>query len=138
MINRQITDFLAATSAQIKSVNPACANDIKRLPVPVTSYSDEMQEKTRQLKKTLRTNLYQHYRVHRMSTKAKLVIKSLFQAFMEDIRLLPTDTCKNASNEYNASGDGGRAIVIADYIAGMTDRYAIREYERIFDPIKLT
>ncbi|MCI0507247.1 MAG: deoxyguanosinetriphosphate triphosphohydrolase [Gammaproteobacteria bacterium] len=138
MINRQITDFLAATSAQIKSVNPACADDIKQLPAPIAVYSDEMQGKTRQLKKTLRTSLYQHYRVHRMSTKAKLVIKSLFQAFMDDIRLLPTDTCKNASIEYNASGDGARAVVIADYIAGMTDRYAIREYERIFDPIKLT
>ncbi|HEY5602999.1 MAG TPA: deoxyguanosinetriphosphate triphosphohydrolase [Gammaproteobacteria bacterium] len=138
MINRQITDFLAATSAQIQSLNPACAADVKQLSAPIAIYSDAMKEKVQQLKKTLRTSLYQHYRVHRMSTKAKLVIKSLFQAFMDDIRLLPTEPCKQASNEYNAPGGQGRATVIADYIAGMTDRYAIREYERIFDPIKLT
>ncbi len=138
MINRQITDFLAATSEQIKSVNPSSVNDIKQLSAPIATYSDAMREKAQQLKKMLRTNLYQHYRVHRMSTKAQLVIKSLFRAFMDDIRLLPTDTYKTTLNEYNASGDQGRAIAIADYIAGMTDRYAIREYERIFDPIKLT
>ena len=138
MINRQITDFLAATSEQIKSVNPSSVDDIKQLSAPIATYSDAMREKAQQLKKMLRTNLYQHYRVHRMSTKAQLVIKSLFQAFMDDIRLLPTDTYKTTLNEYNASGDQGRATAIADYIAGMTDRYAIREYERIFDPIKLT
>jgi dGTPase len=138
MINRQITDFLAATSEHIKSVNPSSVDDIKQLSAPIATYSDAIKEKAQQLKKMLRTNLYQHYRVHRMSTKAQLVIKSLFRAFMDDIRLLPTDTYKNTLNEYNASGDQGRAVAIADYIAGMTDRYAIREYERIFDPIKLT
>ncbi|WP_455206337.1 deoxyguanosinetriphosphate triphosphohydrolase [Kaarinaea lacus] len=138
MINRQITDFLEATTKRIESIKPACAEDIKQQSAPIATYSDAMKEQAQQLKKTLRINLYQHYRVHRMTTKAQLVIKSLFQSFMNDIRLLPTDTYKNALNEYNASGDQGRAIAIADYIAGMTDRYAIREYERIFDPVKLT
>ncbi|MEJ2181035.1 MAG: deoxyguanosinetriphosphate triphosphohydrolase [Gammaproteobacteria bacterium] len=138
MINCQITDFLAATNAHITSSKPTCAADIKQLSSPIATYSESMKERTQHLKKTLRTNLYQHYRVHRMSTKAQIVVKSLFQAFMNDIRLLPTDTYKNALKEYNASGDTGRAIAIADYIAGMTDRYAIREYERIHDPIKIT
>jgi dGTPase len=138
MINCQITDFLAATNAHITSCKPTCAADIKQLSSPIATYSESMKERTQHLKKTLRTNLYQHYRVHRMSTKAQIVVKSLFQAFMNDIRLLPTDTYKNALKEYNASGDTGRAIAIADYIAGMTDRYAIREYERIHDPIKIT
>jgi dGTPase len=138
MINRQITDFLEATGDHIQSVAPRNLDDIKQLSAPIATYSDAMKEKTQQLKKTLRTNLYQHYRVHRMSRKAQLVIKSLFQAFMDDIRLLPMDTYKNTLKEYNATGDQGRATAIADYIAGMTDRYAIREYERIFDPIKLT
>jgi len=138
MINCQITDLLAATGRNIQSINPEKLEDIKQLSAPVATFSDPMKEKTQQLKKMLRLDLYQHYRVHRMSNKAKLVIKSLFQAFMEDIRLLPTDTYKNTLSAYNASGDQGRAIAIADYIAGMTDRYAIREYERIFDPVKLT
>ena len=138
MINCQITDFLAATNAHITTSKPTCAADIKQLSSAIATYSESMKEKTQHLKKTLRTNLYQHYRVHRMSTKAQIVVKSLFQAFMNDIRLLPTDTYKNALKEYNASGDTGRAVAIADYIAGMTDRYAIREYERIHDPIKIT
>ena len=138
MINCQITDFLAATNANIDSFQPGCALDIKKLSSGIATYSDSMKEKTQLLKKSLRINLYQHYRVHRMSNKAQLVIKSLFQAFMNDIRLLPTDSYKNTTKEYNASGDTGRAIAIADYIAGMTDRYAIREYERIYDPVKLT
>ena len=138
MINLQITDFLEATNAHIKSIKPTCTADIKKLSSPIATYSDGMKEKTQFLKKTLRSNLYQHYRVHRMSSKAQLVIKSLFEAFIKDIRLLPTDTYKNTLKEYNASGDNGRAIAIADYIAGMTDRYAIREYERIYDPVKLT
>ncbi len=138
MINCQITDFLDATTTHLNSLTPACADDIKQLPTPIASYSDTMKEKTQTLKKTLRSNLYQHYRVHRMSNKAQLVIKSLFKAFTDDIRLLPSDTYKNTLEAYNASGEPGRAISIADYIAGMTDRYAIREYERIFDPVKLT
>jgi len=138
MINCQITDFLAATNAHITSIKPTCAADIKKISSPIATYSESMKAKTQHLKKTLRANLYQHYRVHRMSTKAQIVIKSLFQAFINDIRLLPTDTYENALKEYNASGDTGRAIAIADYIAGMTDRYAIREYERIHDPVKLT
>lgn len=138
MINCQITDFLGATNANIDSIQPGSAVDIKKLSSAIATYSDGMKEKTQLLKKTLRNNLYQHYRVHRMSSKAQLVIKSLFQAFMNDIRLLPTDSYKNTLKEYNASGDTGRAITIADYIAGMTDRYAIREYERIYDPIKVT
>ncbi|WP_455220338.1 deoxyguanosinetriphosphate triphosphohydrolase [Kaarinaea lacus] len=138
MINCQITDLLAATSKNIQSINPKSIDDIKQLSTPVATYSNTMREKTQQLKKMLRLNLYQHYRVHRMSNKAQLVIKSLFRAFMDDIRLLPTDAYKNTLNAYNASGTQGRAISIADYIAGMTDRYAIREYERIFDPVKLT
>jgi len=138
MINCQITDLLAATGRNIQSVNPKKLEDIKQLPTPAATFSDPMKEKTQQLKKMLRLDLYQHFRVHRMSNKAKLVIKSLFQAFIEDIRLLPTDTYKNTLIAYNTSGEQGRAIAIADYIAGMTDRYAIREYERIFDPVKLT
>ena len=92
MINCQITDFLAATNAHITSSKPTCAADIKQLSSAIATYSKSMKEKTQYLKKTLRTNLYQHYRVHRMSTKAQIVVKSLFQAFMNDIRLLPTDT----------------------------------------------
>jgi dGTPase len=83
-----------------------------------------MYEKNRELKALLRTHLYRHYRVMRMSAKARRIISELFQAFMEDPRLLPP--------QFNKRQEGVAARQIADYIAGMTDRYAIREHRRIF------
>jgi len=138
MINCQVTDFLDATNAKIHAINPKSSQDIRELSAPIASYSDSMAQQTQQLKRSLRTNLYQHYRVHRMSTKAQKVIKSLFEAFINDIKLLPTTPYKQAQHEYTNHGEAGRAITIADYIAGMTDRYAIKEYERVFNPTTLT
>ncbi|MGD8570085.1 MAG: deoxyguanosinetriphosphate triphosphohydrolase [Gammaproteobacteria bacterium] len=138
MINCQITDFLQATTDRINAVKPGSREDLVTLPTPVATYSDSMKAKTQKLKKTLRHHLYQHYRVQRMSKKAQNVVSSLFEAFMDDIKMLPTETRDSARKQLDTIGETGCAIVIADYIAGMTDRYAIREYERIFNPLKLT
>jgi dGTPase len=138
MINSQITDLLSATISNISKHKPASREDIQKLSAPIAGYSDSLKEKTVQLKQALRHNLYQHYRVHRMSMKAQKIIRSLFDVFINDIKMLPTHTYCNAQSEQAANGDNGRAIVIADYIAGMTDRYAIREYERIINPAILT
>ena len=77
------------------------------------------------LKKFLFDNLYRHYRVLRMTTKARRIVHELFAAFLDDPRLLPPDYRRGAFNE--------QARAISDYIAGMTDRYAIREHKRLFD-----
>ena len=77
-----------------------------------------------ELKRFLRTHLYQHYRVARMSAKSRRVISELFDAFHSDPRLLPPEF------QTRASADTPRAI--ADYIAGMTDRYALLEHRRLF------
>lgn len=138
MINSQITDLLSSTISNISKHKPSSREDIQKLSGPIAGYSDTLKEKTLQLKQALRHNLYQHYRVHRMSMKAQKIIKSLFDVFINDIKMLPTHTFCSAQSEQVANGDNGRAIVIADYIAGMTDRYAIREYERIINPAKLT
>lgn len=138
MINCQITDLLDATQSSINRHKPTCREDIQKLSAPIAAYSDNLKQKTLQLKKSLRLNLYQHYRVHRMSMKAQKIITSLFDVFINDIKMLPTHTFTNAQAEQETHGDNGRALVIADYIAGMTDRYAIREYERIINPTKLT
>lgn len=138
MINCQITDLLDASNARIRQHNPSSREDIQKLPEPIAAYSDSLREKTLQLKRFLRQNLYQHYRVHRMSMKAQKVISSLFEAFINDIKMLPAHTFENARSAEHQQGDSGRATVIADYIAGMTDRYAIMEYERIINPAKLT
>jgi dGTPase len=83
-----------------------------------------MRELNRELKNFLRLHLYRHYRVMRMSAKAQRIINELFQVFMADRRLLPPQFLQAAEMEHARS--------VADYIAGMTDRYAIREHRRIF------
>jgi dGTPase len=89
-------------------------------------FSPEMREQQTELKRFLRTNLYQHYRVNRMSAKAQRIVRELFDVFMHDPSLLPDDYQKQSNTDQN------KARAVADYIAGMTDRYAIREYQRLF------
>ena len=91
-----------------------------------------------ELKRFLRENLYRHYRVHRMSHKAGNVITKLFQSMLNDLRLMPPEYRDKAQREEEKIGDSGRARIVSDYVAGMTDRYAIKEYKRIFDPTELT
>ncbi len=87
-----------------------------------------------ELKRFLRDRLYRHYRVQRMTRKARIVVTDLFRAFMEDPLLLPDEHRATSQRLANEQGDAGRARAVADYVAGMTDRYAISEHERIFVP----
>jgi len=97
-----------------------------------------MQTMNRELKRFLRNHLYRHYRVHRMTSKARSIIRALFDSFLDDPLLLPPEAQRKATELEAETGISGRARAVADYIAGMTDRYAIQEYERIFTPAKLT
>lgn len=81
-----------------------------------------MREAQHEMKRCLRGNLYQHYKVLRMTKKAHLIVADLFSAFLSDPRLLP--------EEYRDGGDQPRRV--ADYVAGMTDRYAMKEHRRLF------
>jgi dGTPase len=83
-----------------------------------------MRQQQIELKRFLHSKLYQHYRVSRMSAKAQRIIRELFAVFIEDVGLMPDE------HQERAKQDKPRAV--ADYIAGMTDRYAIREYQRLF------
>lgn len=134
MINCQITDLLHNSQKSIMDVTPTSRQDISCRSKPVLGFSHTMQQQTNALKIFLRSELYQHYRVHRMSTKADNIIQRLFDAFMDDPRLLPPEPKMKTRQLEHQSGTNGQARAIADYIAGMTDRYAIGEYERIFNP----
>ncbi len=123
MINTLVTDLIAQTESNIRTHAPQSVDEV-RAAVPLAAFSAEMHELNRELKAFLRTHLYRHYRVMRMTAKARRIIDDLFQAFMEDPRLLPP--------QFNPSAESERARSVADYIAGMTDRYAIREHRRIF------
>jgi dGTPase len=138
MINSQVTDFLTTTAQRIQASAPQTRDDVTAHDGPLVGFSDEMQGLNWELKRFLRDHLYRHYRVHRMSAKACNIIRSLFDAFFNDSRLLPPEQQRHVHTLETSAGENGRARGIADYIAGMTDRYAIREYERIFNATELT
>jgi len=123
MINTLIIDLTETTAARIARHQPASIDDVRRAP-PLAGFSPEVKAEAEELKIFLRDNLYRHYRVLRMTTKAKRVLRDLFTAFMADPRLLPP--------QYQERANQGQARAIADYIAGMTDRYAIKEHRRLF------
>lgn len=123
MINTLVSDVIAQTEKNIAALAPQKVDDVRAAPTLV-AFSEPMQELNRELKVFLRTHLYRHYRVMRMSAKAQRIIGELFQAFMEDRRLLPPQFLCAAELEHARS--------VADYVAGMTDRYAIREHRRLF------
>jgi dGTPase len=126
MINTLVTDLIAQSAANITAQNLQTLDDVRNAPALI-AFSPELNAKQRVLKKFLMTHLYRHYRVMRMSAKAQRIIRDLFDVFMTDSRLLPTQF-----QSAETQTDIERARVVADYIAGMTDRYAIREHKRIF------
>ncbi len=123
MINTLITDLVAQSGKNIAQANPRNIDEVRAAP-PLIGFSETIRAEQRELKQFLRTQLYQHYRVNRMSNKARRIIKALFEAFMEDPKLLPP--------QYQDKAKQDQARTIADYIAGMTDRYAIKEYRHLF------
>jgi len=138
IINDQVVDLITTSQAALQQENPATIDDVRLASETLIGFSPDMREQNLELKRFLRTHLYKHYRVHRMSAKAEKVISSLYTSFMNDIGLLPPDACDRTTRLEKQNGLDGKARGIADYIAGMTDRYALREYERLFDPASLT
>jgi dGTPase len=122
IINVMVGDLIRESENNIRTHAVHDLASVRAAP-PLIAFSNEMREQNRALKAFLRTHLYRHFRVMRMSAKARRIIGDLFGAFMDDSRLLPPQYQLPETN---------RARAIADYIAGMTDRYAIREYRRIF------
>jgi dGTPase len=138
MINVMVVDLIDTSRQNIEQANPQSIDDVRNHDSKMMAFSDEMNEKKLQLKQFLRKNLYQHYRVHRMTKKAADVIDALFNAFMDDPQILPEEAKSHYDTLKARNGEAGAARSIADYIAGMTDRYAIVEYERIFNPRQLS
>ncbi|MDK9702992.1 MAG: deoxyguanosinetriphosphate triphosphohydrolase [Sulfuritalea sp.] len=124
MIDAQVTDLLAESARRIAAAAPASLADVHAAPAMI-AFTDSMQAENRALKGFLREHLYQHYQVLRMTTKARRTIHDLFNAFVADPRLLPPQYQDMAAKE-------SLERATADYIAGMTDRYAIREHRRLY------
>jgi dGTPase len=138
MINVMVVDLIDTSRDNIVNARLESIDDVRRQDKRLIAFSSEMHEKKLELKQFLRKKLYQHYRVHRMTKKATVVIESLFDAFMDDQKILPTEAIAHCESLRDKHGDAGIARGISDYIAGMTDRYAIVEYERIYNPRQLS
>lgn len=138
MINRQVVDLLRTSEKALAEAAPHSADEVRQMPDSLIRFSEEMQEEHQALKRFLRENLYRHYRVHRMSIKAQRMVKDLFGALFDDPRLLPPEHQAKVKITERELGDTGRARAVADYIAGMTDRFAILEHQKLFRPSELT
>jgi dGTPase len=138
MISHQITDLVDTTRHNIQDAAPADIEDIRARMTPLVQFSPTMQALHTELKQFLRTHLYRHYRVYRMSIKMQTVMREIFAAYMHDPLLLPEDYLERISNSETpglpAAVEHRQARVVADYIAGMTDRYALAEHDRLFNP----
>jgi len=138
LINRQVTDLIEATRARLEEAAPADVDAVRAASRPLVGFGAEMERLHRELKAFLRRHLYRHYRVQRMTTKARRVVTELFDAFMADPELLPPEHLEHCRRLEAEAEEAGRARGVADYIAGMTDRYALAEHRRLFHPAELT
>jgi dGTPase len=123
MINTLVSDLTGQSSKNIEEAAPASLSMVREAPALI-GFSRKVHQEQQELKNFLRNHLYRHYQVARMSVKARHTIEMLFKAFHSDTRLLPP------AFQSKYAHDGYQAI--ADYVAGMTDRYAIREYRKLF------
>jgi dGTPase len=134
MINQQVVDLVETSQTHLTELSPQYIDYIRAQTAPLIRFSDDMLSANQSLKRFLRENLYNHYRVHRMTSKAQRTLTALFDAFMHEPRLLKPEHQDKVKQLEVKDGESGRARAVADYIAGMTDRYAISEYQRIFEP----
>jgi len=138
MINRQVVDLLRTSEQLLAAAAPADIEAVRNHPEPLIRFSETMQQEHLALKRFLHENLYRHYRVHRMSVKAQRMVQDLFGALFEDPRLLPPEHQNRVKALEREMGESGRARAVADYIAGMTDRFAISEHQKLFRANELT
>lgn len=129
LIDLQVTDLLSETEEAIKKLKLKTYKDAKKIDKKVVTFSQNMLKLRLPLRKFLMDRLYHHYRVVRMSIKAERFIRELFNVYVENPKQLPDSVQKRIRH------DGVRRTV-CDYIASMTDRYALDEYKKLFDPYK--
>jgi dGTPase len=130
LIGLEITDLVNTTSKQLRDSGVQSTQDLQTLSYNVISFSEDMYRRNRQLKDFLYANMYKHHRVVRMAQKAERIITDLFNAYKTEPAMLPTHV-------QDWIEDRNLYCTICDYIAGMTDRFAVQEHQRLFDPSTL-
>jgi dGTPase len=133
LISVFVDDLLACSMRKLETINASNADDIRNAGMSIISFSDAMANDLETLRDFLFENMWRHYKVNRMTSKAKRVVTDLFELFMSEPNTLPDDWQHLGEAPIRDLPDAMRARVISDYIASMTDRYAIIEHERLFD-----
>ena len=127
LVGIMVTDMVQATDMRLKNCNAKSAFDLQKLNYNVIGYSEDMHRRNREIKDLLYQKLYRHYRVMRMQVKSENIIKNLFEAYTSEPAMLPTQYQQFIAGR-------GLHRTVCDYIAGMTDRFAIEDHQRLFDP----
>lgn len=127
LIGIEVTDLIQSVDRYIRKSGVKTPDELQKLPYNLVGFSEDMHRRNRELKDFLFANLYRHYRVVRMANKSEKIILDLFNAYHKNPDMLP-------GHIQDLNEERGIERVICDYIAGMTDRYAIDEYNRLFDP----
>lgn len=129
LIGAMVEDLVAETRRRIGDAKPNSVAEVRALGRPLVGFSKEMVEADRALKKFLFAHMYRHYKVNRMTSKARRVVKDLFALFLAEPECLPEDWRAKAG----AKNTSETALLVCDYVAGMTDRFALEEHRRLFD-----
>jgi len=129
MIGMMIVDMIDETRRRLAELKPKTADDVRRLGQPLVAFSDSMKANDKALKEFLFPNMYRHFLVNRMTSKARRVVKDLFSLLHAEPGCLPPEWRRLT----DGAGTSKTARVVADYIAGMTDRFALDEHRRLFD-----
>ncbi|MCB9979055.1 MAG: deoxyguanosinetriphosphate triphosphohydrolase [Rhodospirillales bacterium] len=136
MMGAMVEDVLSETNRRISEISPQSPDDIRQAGRVTVAFSDPMRDRVDEMRDFLFERMYRHYTVNRMWLKVERVITEMFNAFMTNHHLLPTEWQAHVAGADGLADDSARARVIADYIAGMTDRYALREHEKLFNIYK--
>jgi len=129
LIDRMVKDLIRETHDRLVASGAGCADDVRALDAPTAAFSEEMRRNDRALKGFLFERMYRHDRVNRMSANARRVVHDLFQAYLAETQMLPAEWRDLTAGP----GEPQTARVAADYLAGMTDRFALEEHRRLFD-----
>jgi dGTPase len=133
LINLMVSDLVEETERRLSRASPGSAEALRALDHPMVAFSADVAEPLQTLRQFLRSNMYRHYKVMRMTRKADRVVQELFGVLFKYPDCLPPAWQRAAAE----GGDAGRAMAISDYIAGMTDRFALEEHDRLFKFSKL-
>ena len=131
MMNALITDLIQESTRRIEAAKPSSIDEVRAAGSVLIGFSPGMQEQVTELKRFLHEHLYGHPHVQEMTSNAAKMVQSLFKAYFEDVSRLPPEFAAHAEQEEKEKGISGRARIVADYIAGMTDRFATKEYQRL-------